>query len=683
MLDAVGDPARAPTTATPTPARAVFRDGWVRMGDLGYLDADGYLYLVDRDSDVVKSGAYKVSTLHVEAALHEHPAVADAAVLGLPHPVMGATVAAAVVLRTRRRWPTACAPSSPTGSRRTSCRPGCCRRRAAPQRRRQGAQGRAAGTVHRRGRPATGRRAAHADRGRARPGSGARCCGGPRSVVDDDFFALGGDSLRATRLAALGHGRDGFGVDVPVVAAPSSRPVLAAPGRASARSTPLGHVRPTASPETAIRPRPRWTGGDGMPLSVARRRACSAWMWATGEPRDVGPISVAIRIRDELDPELLDRACGCWSRRHEALRTVFAGRDGRHRARVLGRLPAGGDVRRRRRADAEPATHAGSCPRRPGGAASTSPPVRWSGRWWSGSTADDHVLGLAVHHLVFDGASMGVLLRETRAGLLRRCAPDGRPLPAAAAGRSLPAGGALDPRAAGRRTRALLATPARRRADRHLEPFRGRRRGRSGCAATQLEFALARRRSPTGLRRAAAAPGRDPVHGDRGVLGRRCCPGCTGAPRHRADVPGAGPDPARQFEPLIGCLVQSLLLRVDTSRATRPSTELLDRDPATALAAIDHQHYPFAEFYLRLPNAAWLRVESWGGQAHFPGLDSEPFELPRALDADWPTPERRARPAAYPSWPCSNSRTARLVAHGCSGTITPSIGPQWSAWPRC
>ncbi|WP_062430445.1 class I adenylate-forming enzyme family protein [Herbidospora daliensis] len=77
----------------------VFRDGWVRMGDLGYLDDDGYLYLVDRESDVVESGAHKVSTLQVEAALHEHPAVAEAAVAGLPHPVLGQVTGAAVVTR--------------------------------------------------------------------------------------------------------------------------------------------------------------------------------------------------------------------------------------------------------------------------------------------------------------------------------------------------------------------------------------------------------------------------------------------------------------------------------------------------------------------------------------------------------------------------------------------------------
>ena len=79
--------------------RAVFRDDWVRMGDFGRVDADGYLYLSDRESDLVKSGAFKVSTLEVEAALHEHPHIADAAVIGVPHPVLGNAVVAVVVAR--------------------------------------------------------------------------------------------------------------------------------------------------------------------------------------------------------------------------------------------------------------------------------------------------------------------------------------------------------------------------------------------------------------------------------------------------------------------------------------------------------------------------------------------------------------------------------------------------------
>lgn len=81
----------------PEATRQVFRGGWTRMGDLGYLDAEGYLYLVDRESDVIKSGADKVSTVAVEAALHEHPDIVEAAVLGLPDPVLGMAPAAAIV----------------------------------------------------------------------------------------------------------------------------------------------------------------------------------------------------------------------------------------------------------------------------------------------------------------------------------------------------------------------------------------------------------------------------------------------------------------------------------------------------------------------------------------------------------------------------------------------------------
>ncbi|MDX2729895.1 MULTISPECIES: non-ribosomal peptide synthetase [unclassified Streptomyces] len=87
----------------PTGSAVVFRDGWTRMGDVGRLDADGYLHLLDRESDVVQVGGFKVATIGVEAVLFAHPDVADAAVLGVPHPVLGATVAAAVVARNGAR----------------------------------------------------------------------------------------------------------------------------------------------------------------------------------------------------------------------------------------------------------------------------------------------------------------------------------------------------------------------------------------------------------------------------------------------------------------------------------------------------------------------------------------------------------------------------------------------------
>ncbi|TKK89119.1 acyl--CoA ligase [Herbidospora galbida] len=91
--------AAAPRAYLGETASDTFRDGWVRMGDLGYLDEEGYLFLVDRTGDVVKSGAHKVSTLKVEEALHAHPLVTEAAAYGVPHPVLGTAVAAALVVR--------------------------------------------------------------------------------------------------------------------------------------------------------------------------------------------------------------------------------------------------------------------------------------------------------------------------------------------------------------------------------------------------------------------------------------------------------------------------------------------------------------------------------------------------------------------------------------------------------
>jgi bile acid-coenzyme A ligase len=77
-------------------AEAKVRDGWETLGDLGYLDADGYLYLVDRRTDMVVSGGVNIYPAEVEAALERHPAVRSAAVIGLPDDDLGQRVHAIV-----------------------------------------------------------------------------------------------------------------------------------------------------------------------------------------------------------------------------------------------------------------------------------------------------------------------------------------------------------------------------------------------------------------------------------------------------------------------------------------------------------------------------------------------------------------------------------------------------------
>jgi len=83
----------------PETTAKTLRDGWLYTGDLGYLDDDGDLWLAQRRSDLIISGGENVYPTEVESALKSHPSVADAAVVGLPHPEWGQQVAAAIVLR--------------------------------------------------------------------------------------------------------------------------------------------------------------------------------------------------------------------------------------------------------------------------------------------------------------------------------------------------------------------------------------------------------------------------------------------------------------------------------------------------------------------------------------------------------------------------------------------------------
>ena len=79
-----------------------FTRGWLHTGDIGRIDDDGFIYIVDRAKDMIIRGGENVYSIAVEAALFEHPDVADCAVIGIPHPTLGEEVAAVIVVRPGR-----------------------------------------------------------------------------------------------------------------------------------------------------------------------------------------------------------------------------------------------------------------------------------------------------------------------------------------------------------------------------------------------------------------------------------------------------------------------------------------------------------------------------------------------------------------------------------------------------
>jgi len=83
----------------PDANEAAFSDGWFHTGDIGYLDDEGYLYLVDRAKDMIIRAGENVYCVEVEHVLFDHPDVIDAAVVGVPHKTLGEEVKAVVQLR--------------------------------------------------------------------------------------------------------------------------------------------------------------------------------------------------------------------------------------------------------------------------------------------------------------------------------------------------------------------------------------------------------------------------------------------------------------------------------------------------------------------------------------------------------------------------------------------------------
>ena len=83
----------------PSETQHALRNGWLHSGDIGMLDDEGYVFIVDRVKDMINVSGFKVWPAEVEEFLYKHPAIKEVAVFGTPHPDKGETVAAAIVLK--------------------------------------------------------------------------------------------------------------------------------------------------------------------------------------------------------------------------------------------------------------------------------------------------------------------------------------------------------------------------------------------------------------------------------------------------------------------------------------------------------------------------------------------------------------------------------------------------------
>lgn len=611
----------------PAGSAEVFADGWARMGDLGYLDDDGYLHLVDRKDDTIKSGGFKVSTLGVEAVLHEHSAVVDAAVVGTSHPVMGTMVAAAVVLDAEVSLDELRAylkgrlgrHEVPTQMLAVDSLP----RNALGKVVKRDVRGLFEAALEAPKSPPT----TATELALARLWE--RVLSVPGIAAEDDFFALGGDSLRASQLVTLVSDQLGADMTTSVV---FDVPVLAEQARWIDAAERVGT---TATSLSSVEGADR---ADGASLS-AQQEDFLRWTYETAPPRDPGSICIAIRIKDEFDMAVFRRSLVEVLRRHEALSTVFVPADERTAAPHPAAVPTArandeiapevAEVSIERDPIAEREGHAAdlAAQERNQLTSITRPPLLRA--LVIHVAADDHVLVLGVHHVVFDGWSMTILLREL-----------GQTYSALRAGHAVPLAplplSYTDycrwtrdqwPRTRPFWERTLAGAPAA------LTPFPGRAETRRH-ARRQYDFDLGRDVS-TGLRELTRANDASTFVGVAA-----CWSAVLAQWTGRTDIVLMTAVPGRtrpEHETLIGCLVQSLLMRVDATGD--PSfLELLARVRSSAFAAVDHQFYPYADFRTRVPYSARLYYEAWDGPAHFPGLLSGPFALPRLQALDWATP---------------------------------------------
>jgi amino acid adenylation domain-containing protein len=388
----------------PAATAAAFVDGWFRSGDLGRLDADGYLTVTGRLKEMINRGGEKISPTEVEAALARHPAVRGACAFAIPHPRLGEEVGAAVVRADgaaideddllalaaetlaefkmpRRVFFLTALPLGPTRKvdRRAVARQ-CLAMESAPT--------------------DTGVDAAHAElqarlqplwRGVLRRDS---------IPVWRDFFLLGGDSLSAAQLVAL-VARE-LGVEIPLRAIFREARTLA---RMAAMIARLGAGAGAIAPMVLVQARPV---GARVPLSFVQEQI---WLHDQLQSGSTAySVNRVIRLRGRLDMVGLARALEMIAARHETLRTTVRVVDGAPSQIIHPPGPVALPVIEIQ-GDTRLSEHIAAELQKPldleSGPLLTAVLLR--------AASDDHVLVMRIHHLFVDASAMRVLTRELAA----------------------------------------------------------------------------------------------------------------------------------------------------------------------------------------------------------------------------------------------------------------------------
>jgi acyl-CoA synthetase (AMP-forming)/AMP-acid ligase II/acyl carrier protein len=402
---------------------SAFRDNWFRTGDLGYLDADGYLFIVGRIKEIIHKGAQKVAPAEVEGSLLSHPDVIDAAVFPVPHGRLGADVAAAVVLR----------PDATVSTQRLRdfARerlagfkvPGLIR--IVPEIPKGGGgkikRGELAAAFAK-APPATDKRgdemvSSRSELQRQLAGIWADLLDVGQVGVDQDVFALGVDSLAMTQMILRLEER--FGVDfsfedifsAPTVAALALR--VESSNKTHSTDSLLSSSDPTM--ETT-----RVTGIGPQPVSIVQERMLRIERKLPGLPQFNLPF--AYRLQGPLNVRVLERALADVVRRHASLRTAFTWRKEVPFARVMPAADVGSiltvkDLAPRTRARSARVKELLLAKARLEAERVSLEPIDMKHAplfraYLFRLDAKDHVLLLVVHDIIIDGWSMVIFMEE-------------------------------------------------------------------------------------------------------------------------------------------------------------------------------------------------------------------------------------------------------------------------------